>query len=311
MRHGTDDSHDRRLAPSSPTAVTVAMGLAVVIALFAAGCSSSNRKSAPTPPTTSAVTAGTTSGTILATAPPTSTVATNSPPTTTLPVPTLGSATALTLYASFTNTEGFGAIKPSTVSLGGDPTGRVYGITWQTWGGAEAVGTGTGWRFRHIVGAGSPAPVSIIAFDLGTCGGEYMYRAVQWFSPQPGQQTPSLASALHLCVLENPPSGVEFFSPSRNINCQMDYGPPYTDKQVYCQSVSPPQSVTLSTVGTFETCIGTRCLGNPATNSITLGYGNDIVLGPFRCLSGTNGMTCTASGSGFRIARDGIVPVRQ
>ena len=29
--------------------------------------------------------------------------------------------------------------------------------------------------------------VTIVAFDLGTCGGTLMYQAVEWFFPQHGQ----------------------------------------------------------------------------------------------------------------------------
>jgi hypothetical protein len=196
------------------------------------------------------------------------------------------------------------------VFLGGDPTGRVYGITWQAWGGQEATGTGTGYWVGpgQIVAQGTPQSVDITALDLGSCGGQYMYRAVEWYFPQHGQTS---SAPLHLCSLENPSSGIEFLSPSRNISCQIDYGPPYPDKRVYCQSLAPAQSVTMSTTGTYQTCTGTNCLGNASTNSLTLAYGDSITLGPFECLSGTQGMTCTASGTGFRISKTGIVSATQ
>jgi hypothetical protein len=283
-------------------------GLTVAAVLSVAGCTSSHAKAAPPASTTTTVAVGATNGTV--TTPPTTSPSV--PPTTALAVPTLGSATALTSYTSAPGAEGFGQVKPNTVYLGGDPTGRVDGITWQTWGGQQASGTGTGnWVGPgQIVAQATPQPVTITASDLGMCGSQYMYRAVQWFFAGEGQTSTS-NPPLYLCVLEHPPSGIEFWSPSRNISCQIDYGPPYPDKQVYCQSLSPAQSVTMSTTGTYKTCAGTSCLGNPATNSLTLAYGDQISLGPFQCLSRTDGVTCTASGKGFQISKSGVVSAPQ
>lgn len=44
------------------------------------------------------------------------------------------------------NTEGFGAMRPSVISFGGDPTSVVSGIAWASWGGPQAIGNGeSGW----------------------------------------------------------------------------------------------------------------------------------------------------------------------
>jgi len=106
------------------------------------------------------------------------------------------------------------------------------------------------------------------------------------------------------------PAGGEFLSPSGNISCEIDNG--YAGlHQVYCQTFSPPESVTMSTRGVLKKCAGEKCLGNPAVNAPTLPYGSSTGTGPFRCLSATNGVTCTVSGSGFRISRSGIAIVRK
>lgn len=106
------------------------------------------------------------------------------------------------------------------------------------------------------------------------------------------------------------PTGGEFLSPSGNISCEVDDG--YAGlHQVYCQTFSPPESVTMSTRGVLKKCTGEKCLGNPAVNVPTLAYGNSTGVGPFQCLSATDGVTCTASGKGFRISRSGIVVVRK
>ena len=104
------------------------------------------------------------------------------------------------------------------------------------------------------------------------------------------------------------PTGGEFVSPSGNISCEVDDG--YAGlHQVYCQTFAPPESVTMTARGVLKKCIGERCLGNPAVNAPTLPYGTLTGVGPFRCLSATDGVTCTASGKGFRISRSGIVVV--
>jgi hypothetical protein len=97
--------------------------------------------------------------------------------------PTLG-----VLTGTFFDGAGFGQVRPREVYNGGDPTGLVTSITWHGWGGAQAVGTG---RSDYVgpnqaVAAGTIEPVRIVAFDLGTCRGRYMYAAVEWYFPQHG-----------------------------------------------------------------------------------------------------------------------------
>jgi hypothetical protein len=66
----------------------------------------------------------------------------------------------------------------------GDPERTVSGIVWQSWGGSRAIGTGTGWRLgQHQIVADR---VVVVAFDLGTCRGQYVYDALEWYFPQIG-----------------------------------------------------------------------------------------------------------------------------
>jgi hypothetical protein len=95
--------------------------------------------------------------------------------------PTLG-----LLTGTFVHGSGFGQVRPREVYNGGDPTGLVTSITWHSWGGSQAVGTG---RSDYVapgqsVAGGKIEPVRIVAFDLGTCRGRYMYAAVEWYFPQ-------------------------------------------------------------------------------------------------------------------------------
>jgi hypothetical protein len=103
--------------------------------------------------------------------------------------------------------------------------------------------------------------------------------------------------------------GGEFLSPSGNISCEIDNG--YIGlHQVYCQTISPPESVVLSLTGTFKVCKGQQCLGNPGVNTPVLAYGHSTGSGPFRCVSTTAGVTCTVGAKGFQISRSGVKAVR-
>ena len=84
--------------------------------------------------------------------------------------------------------QGYGTVRPETVFNGGDPTGLVQHINWYSWGGATAVGTGTAEYVApgQSVAQGTAQPASIVAFDLGTCGGHPAYQAIEWWFPAHG-----------------------------------------------------------------------------------------------------------------------------
>ena len=81
---------------------------------------------------------------------------------------------------------GYGQAKPPTIFNGGDPTGLVDNITWVTWGSDRATGTGLGYFPRRTVADSTRERATVVAFNLGTCGGVPMYQAVEWFFPQEG-----------------------------------------------------------------------------------------------------------------------------
>jgi len=98
------------------------------------------------------------------------------------PEPTLGLMTGLFTHGAV----GFGQVRPKEVYNGGDPTGLVTSITWHGWGQGQAIGTGRAeWVGpNQSVATGTFEPTRIVAFDLGTCNGHYMYAAVEWYFPQ-------------------------------------------------------------------------------------------------------------------------------
>jgi hypothetical protein len=131
-----------------------------------------------------------------------------------------------------------------------------------------------------------------------------------WLTPADGATTTlTAATTTTLTAPVQTPHGGEFLSPSGNISCEIDNG--YIGlHQVYCQTISPAESVVLARTGTFKVCKGQRCLGNPAVNTPVLTYGHSTSSGPFRCLSATAGVACTVGGKGFQISRSGITAVR-
>ena len=151
------------------------------LAAVTTGCSSSPAPAVTSSPTAPAVTASAVSQ------------PTVSPGTATVPasasaspagVPTLGQ-----LAGVFAHGTGFGQVKPSKIFNGGDPTGLVTGVVWSSWGGTQATATGTS---EYVApgqsdAQGSQEQATVVAFDLGTCGGKLMYQAVEWYFPQHGQ----------------------------------------------------------------------------------------------------------------------------
>jgi len=93
------------------------------------------------------------------------------------------------LAGIFAQGKGFGEVKPSEFYNGGDPTGLVTHIVWKSWGGPRAIGTGVSEYVapNQDVAEGREQPATVVAFKLGTCFGDYVYEAVEWYFPQHGQ----------------------------------------------------------------------------------------------------------------------------
>lgn len=107
-------------------------------------------------------------------------------------VPVLGQSRA--------STQGYGSVRPSSLSNGGDPTGIVTNLSWQSWGGSQAVGTGMGYYDppNVPVDQATKEEATVVAFNLGTCSGVYMYQAIEWYFPESGGSF-NPASYLDVC----------------------------------------------------------------------------------------------------------------
>jgi hypothetical protein len=99
------------------------------------------------------------------------------------PDPTLGRLAGPLVHGS-----GFGEVRSNAFSNGGDPTGSVGSVVWDTWGEPTATGIGISTYVgpNKSVSEGTQEQAHIVAFDLGDCDGQYMYRKVEWFFPQHG-----------------------------------------------------------------------------------------------------------------------------
>ncbi len=91
---------------------------------------------------------------------------------------------------------GFGQVRPAQISLGGDPTGILTGITWLSWGGNQATGTGTSTYVgpNQTVAQGTVETATVVASDLGSCGGKSAYQQVKWYFPEQGETLSSGAN---------------------------------------------------------------------------------------------------------------------
>lgn len=101
------------------------------------------------------------------------------------------------------NQKGFGAARPARLDAGGNPTGIVEDIRWQSWGGPTATGSGTATYLApgQATAEGRPERATIVAGDLGRCpDGKQAYRSVHWYFPQHGETAPGQAGYPHLCA---------------------------------------------------------------------------------------------------------------
>jgi hypothetical protein len=101
-------------------------------------------------------------------------------------------------------------------------------------------------------------------------------------------------------------SAANFVSPSRNLACQMMV----TD--VFCESVKPRHSVTMSPDAKLNICRGAVCFRDFDGLTPTLAYGKQKSVGRFRCSSLRAGVKCVviSSARGFLINASGVAKIR-
>jgi hypothetical protein len=165
-------------------ALLAGAGIALAgLAVLAAGCSSAAPPAASSSPSPTATPSATTVSQPTV-SPGTATVPASASPSPSPAVPTLGQ-----LAGDFAHGQGFGQVKPTKIFNGGDPTGLVTNVAWSSWGGTQATATGTAEYVgpNQSVAQGTEESATVVAFDLGSCDGKYMYQAIEWYFPQHNQ----------------------------------------------------------------------------------------------------------------------------
>lgn len=91
--------------------------------------------------------------------------------------------------ATRSDVTGYGQVKPTEINNDGDGTSLITNITWTSWGGARAVGTGTTLYVAPDQAnyQGSQQTATVVASDLGRCAGHPAYQHVSWYFPQHGE----------------------------------------------------------------------------------------------------------------------------
>jgi hypothetical protein len=137
----------------------------------------------------------------------------------------------------------------------------------------------------------------------------------------------ALFAALAVPAASAPTKLVHFQTPSGNINClggttpsafvdclvkssTWPYNPP---KPASCDLDWAPNDIALGhhkvSVGSCRGDIGPLCGPSSGDTCSTLAYGKSVTIGPIRCTSAADGVTCaytSAPRTGFKIAREGF-----
>lgn len=99
----------------------------------------------------------------------------------------------------------------------------------------------------------------------------------------------------------------EFFAAQTGVQCEMASGGWAKTGWTYCQTVTPPRSVRLTTSSRASVCTGDGCLGNPGIGTPRVPIGTTVVLGPYACSVESHGVRCSVDVvTGFRITPGGV-----
>jgi hypothetical protein len=326
-------------APVATTTALVSAVLAVVLAACGGGApqntaAASNRRSlrptvSSSSPKISAVSA-TPSPSTPSTTPSPTPLSTTLPPAVSAPAPAVA---VLVVYGHFLGGSDYAIVRPVAINFGFSVNTEITAITWDHWTDKAADGHGLQLVDSCVPDCASAGVSKVPATLVLSAPVDGMFTTLteswngrtQTLSAQglvegadPASARVPLPAGSPVTTLPTVPSTVplktatgagEFLSPSGNIACEIDFGGGGTADRVFCLSFSPPRSVTMSPDGSFRTCTGIDCTGNPGENTPTLSYGASTGVGPFKCVSAASGITCTASGKGFEISRTGVTAV--
>ena len=236
------------------------------------------------------------------------------------------------------------AVRPSVISLTADGSADVEHLQWTGWGASVAHATGISSASNGIPnmaqGKRIKKPAQVTLSSPGLFQGREVYRCFAVTVPPAAASPPSCltdrggywsltgtmpsggsgTTATTTAASPTPPTPstyAEFYTPSRNIACEMsDNGT--AQAGIACIMQKPPAMAGLKASGVATICQhqGLRCTGNLGYDPSLpppreLPYGSSKTVGRFRCTSGSTGVTCvvSATGKGFFISRQSVRPV--
>ncbi|MFL5955382.1 MAG: hypothetical protein ACJ76I_14865 [Gaiellaceae bacterium] len=208
-------------------------------------------------------------------------------------------------------------VRPSTLALHEDGSWVVKDLHWTAWGSsvARATGVSTASNCMPNCSAGTltTSPAEVALSSPGLVQGHEVYRCLRLtFRSHPASnQRRCLGRQGSLIGYVNVASTTTvhlryFRSPSGNLACGVG-----DEERVYCSSQNRPHTVSLELDGTISVCNGVKCLGPAGAGAgagagtgpapPVLGYGQVDTMGPYRCRSRPEGVTCTVMrlGKGF------------
>ncbi len=142
-------------------------------------------------------------------------------------------------YGGFGN----GEARPRSISTSGvGATNGVIKIVWKSWGGKTATGVGTGCVIKDtgIEANCRVTRATVVAYDLGTCGGQPAYLAVTWYFPTLRQKLVKKGT------IPNPACGA---NPSKQRSTTATAPPASTTTAPPPSTTSVPSATSTSTAG--------------------------------------------------------------
>jgi hypothetical protein len=216
-------------------------------------------------------------------------------------------------------------VRPTLLLMFEDGSWVIKNLRWSSWGGAVARATGISSASTGVPDqATAPRidkPAQVVVSHPERLFGREVYGCFQLTVPS------SPASDQHECLKRShgnqydytpvskptskpAPKVVRFYTPSRNIHCEMsDNGS--SQSSVFCDMEKPPAIVGVLASGHVTIHRGGSGNFGEGPPFRLLRYGSFATVGRFRCKSAFTGVTCvlTATGKGFFISKQSVKAV--
>ena len=218
--------------------------------------------------------------------------------------------------ASLANTA---VVRPSVLFLTYDGAVVVRSLRWSSWGGTVAHATGvysaSDCNPSCATGRRTNSQARVTPSSPGLVLGHEVYRCYRLTVPAKGMDQRSCLArqgTFYAYELVSKPTSnalklVRFYTPSRNIRCEMsDNGS--SQSSVFCDMEKPPAIVGVLANGHVTINRGGSGNFGEGPPSRLLHYGSSTTVGRFRCKSALAGVTCVVikTGRGFFISKQSV-----